>query len=420
MGAIIVKALKILAWVYLLSVVLTEALDAQWVRTNGPYRGFGNPGIYPLFVSGPNLLAGAKGKLLISTDEGASWSYVVPIWIYNFCANGTKLYAAAGEGLYVSADNGATWSQITITGHFGASSIAVSGQTLFVGHYGGVLRSTDNGSTWSDASNGFTYPVVNALVVIDTSLLAGTNGGAVFRSTDNGMSWKQSNSGLTDPNVFAFAVIGTNVFAGTGGGGVFRSTNGGATWTQVINGLTNFIISSFAVNDTVLAVATQGGVFQSTDFGTTWSPVSAGFPSTNPIVWSVAFSKRYLFAGLYDGSGVWRYPLLGSAVGSPGEVPTSFSLSQNYPNPFNPKTTIEYTIGGTWDSGSGTTKTVLVVYDLLGRQVAELVNGENIPGSYKVTFSADGEGGNSLSSGVYVYRLTAGSSVLSRKMILLR
>jgi hypothetical protein len=327
---------------------------------------------------------------------------------------------SCGEGLYVSADNGATWSQITITGQFGAYSVAVSGQTLFVDRYGGVLRSTDNGSTWSDASNGFTASVVNALVVIDTNLLAGTNGGAVFRSTDNGMSWKQSNSGLTDPNVRAFAVVGTDVFAGTGGGGVFRSTNGGATWTQVINGLTDFIIMAFAVNDTVLAVATLGGVFQSMDYGTTWRSIDAGFPSANPDVYSVAFSKQYLFAGLPDGSGVWRYPLLGSAVRSPGEAPTSVSLSQNYPNPFNPKTTIEYTIGGTWDSGSGTMKTVLVVYDLLGRQVAELVNGENIPGSYEVTFSADGGDGSSLASGVYVYRLNAGSSVLSRKMILLR
>ncbi len=95
--------------------------------------------------------------------------------------------------------------------------------------------------------------------------------------------------------------------------------------------------------------------------------------------------------------------------------PTVFRLDQNYPNPFNPSTMIMYTVGGTRGSGLGTRKTMIVVYDLLGRQVATLVNEEKAPGFYEVSF--DGSG---LASGVYVYRLTAGSFVETKKMILVK
>jgi hypothetical protein len=97
-----------------------------------------------------------------------------------------------------------------------------------------------------------------------------------------------------------------------------------------------------------------------------------------------------------------------------GEVPQGFSLSQNYPNPFNPSTRIHYTVGGTRGSGAGS-RVSLVVYDLLGREVATLVNEQKMPGSYEVKFE-----GSRLASGLYIYRLTTGSFVQSQKMMLLK
>jgi hypothetical protein len=101
----------------------------------------------------------------------------------------------------------------------------------------------------------------------------------------------------------------------------------------------------------------------------------------------------------------------------PGE-PQSFILEQNYPNPFNPATTIRFTIAGVAAlSGSeGPANQVrLAVYDLLGREVAVLVNEHKDPGNYQVTF--DGTG---LSSGVYVCRLMAGSFSATRQILLIR
>ncbi len=85
-------------------------------------------------------------------------------------------------------------------------------------------------------------------------------------------------------------------------------------------------------------------------------------------------------------------------------------LQQNYPNPFNPSTRIGYRVQGTGDR-----VVTLKVYDILGREVATLVNERKAPGNYEVRFDASG-----LSSGVYVYRLTAGEFSQSRKMLVLK
>jgi len=91
-----------------------------------------------------------------------------------------------------------------------------------------------------------------------------------------------------------------------------------------------------------------------------------------------------------------------------GGKPEEFRLAQNYPNPFNPATNISYTLP------SAQTVT-LKVYDLLGREVATLVNGRQSAGNYVVQFNA-----SSLASGVYFYRLQAGSFAETRKMMLLK
>ena len=89
-------------------------------------------------------------------------------------------------------------------------------------------------------------------------------------------------------------------------------------------------------------------------------------------------------------------------------VPEKFSLQQNYPNPFNPSTTIEFAL-------PGNAHVTLSVYDMLGREVAVLVNEERAAGSYRVTFDA-----RSLPSGTYLYSLRAGSSQEIRKMVLVK
>jgi hypothetical protein len=88
------------------------------------------------------------------------------------------------------------------------------------------------------------------------------------------------------------------------------------------------------------------------------------------------------------------------------EVPSSFSLGQNYPNPFNPITEIEYSIPIMTD-------VELTVYDMLGKEVIQLVKENQIAGNHRILFNAD-----NLSSGIYYYKLTAETYVLTKKCVL--
>lgn len=93
---------------------------------------------------------------------------------------------------------------------------------------------------------------------------------------------------------------------------------------------------------------------------------------------------------------------------NPTMAPSTFSLKQNYPNPFNPSTSISFSL-----KKAGMTS--LVVYNMIGQKVATLVNRNLTSGEHTVSFYAD-----NLPSGVYIYKLNAGSQMLSRKMVLLK
>ena len=98
----------------------------------------------------------------------------------------------------------------------------------------------------------------------------------------------------------------------------------------------------------------------------------------------------------------------GQILTSASAAPKSFSLDQNYPNPFNPSTTIRYGL-------PENEKVTIDIYDLLGRKVVELVNGEVSAGYHEVEFNA----GN-LASGIYLYRLSAGAFTQVNKMLLMK
>jgi hypothetical protein len=96
------------------------------------------------------------------------------------------------------------------------------------------------------------------------------------------------------------------------------------------------------------------------------------------------------------------------SVDKVSDLPTAYSLEQNYPNPFNPSTKIQFSI-------SNSQPVTLKVFDVLGNEVATLVNEELTPGIYQYNFDA-----SNLSSGVYYYKLRAGNFTETKKMILIR
>ena len=288
--------------------------------------------------------------------------------------------------------------------------------------YDGVFLSTNNGGNWIAVNSGLvsTWPIYS-LVASGSNLLAGTNGGTVSRSTNNGTSWSTSSlENFLGAKVYAVAMnpngsSDTNLFAGTYGGGIFLSTNNGTYWLPVDSALTETYVTALTINGTNIFAGTWNGVFLSTNNGKSWNDAnSTSFVNTNtglkPFINTLAISGAFLFAGT-DGAGVWRRPLsemITAVKDNENQIPAQFRLDQNYPNPFNPSTTINYSLPKT---GHVTLK----VYDVLGKEVATLVNEEESSGNYHIQFNA-----NKLASGVYFYRLSAGNSVTTKKLVLMK
>ncbi len=161
-------------------------------------------------------------------------------------------------------------------------------------------------------------------------------------------------------------------------------------------------------------VATERGIFFSADSGATWEQRNIGLIDTNIVaialpdqggkVFAVTGSSSFISTN--DGDS-WQ--TIVTDVQPPSlEMATTFWLSDNYPNPFNPSTRIEYRI-------PAKEFVQLRVFDVLGKEISTLVNQVQSHGTHVAEFAGDG-----LPSGVYFYRLEAGTFVEQRKMVLLR
>ena len=139
---------------------------------------------------------------------------------------------------------------------------------------------------------------------------------------------------------------------------------------------------------------------------TDWK-TAQGYPVKESLRYSDATLKTAGTDGNPLGDGTWWPDLVGVRQ-VPNSVPTKYTLSQNYPNPFNPTTNIKYSIP---QSGFVTLK----VYNMLGQEVATLVNQQQNTGEYNVDFNA-----SNLASGVYMYRIQSGNISITKKMMLLK
>lgn len=374
---------------------------------------------YALAADSSRVYAATVHGLQRTSDYGGTWvtppSPLSSAAIYSvFLIDGLLFAGTAGDGPYVSTDNGTNWSAANGNLPAGSSrsilSFAADSSYLYTGTYAGVYRSSDHGASWQAAKAGLTDSATFALCTVEHGLLAGTSKG-IYRSTNNGSSWTAVPSDFSTFKVGCIVTMDGAILATVATvPSVYRSTDDGLSWSPFGQGLSAAVRTLLIVGGNLFGGAVYDGVWLSTDKGGHWSTISNGLSGPGLMVVGLASSGGYLFAAGSKG-GVWRRPLSQVvAVEEENSVhnPYRFSIEQNYPNPFNPSTVIRYEC-------SARSNVRLVVCDLLGRQVAELVREMKDPGSYEVEFVATG-----LASGVYVYRLTAGTYSQSRRMLLLR
>ena len=379
---------------------------SQWVQVN---NGMGNRTVYSLATSGNNIFAGTdfNGGVHLSTNNGTSWTQTSLIQnIFGLAVNTNYVFAGTqSNGVYLSANNGNTWSQTSL-GNRWVTALAANGNYVFAGVYSpdGLYLSPNNGTSWTQTS--LINRSVRSLAVTGNNIFAGTYTYGVYLSTNNGSSWIQTS--LNNRTVYSIAINGNDIFAGTDLG-VYLSANNGTTWTQTA--LNNVSVLSLAVSGNNIFAGTYGsGAYISNNYGASWTQRNEGL--SNFCLISLCILNNYIFAGTFCEMprGVYRRPLseLVGIVPISNEIPNQFSLSQNYPNPFNPTTNVQFSI-------VNVQYVTLKIFDLLGREVATLVNEQLQPGTYEVDW--DGSG---FASGVYYYKLVAGDYTETRKMVLMK
>ena len=349
--------------------------------------------------------------------------------------------------------------------------------------YGGFVRSTNGGNNFTYGLNGVsTSDRFNWCTpyIIDPSnpatLYLGTH--RLYKSTNRAVSWTPISLDLTNGPPGGNQVYGTIttiaaapsnpnvIYIGTDDGNVWVTLDGGSTWTKISTSLPVRWVTRVAVDpdDAMTAYVTLSGyrydeylphVFRTTDAGINWLDISSNLPDApvNDIIVDPD-SAGVLYVGTdvgvfvsdslgnnwnYLGEGLPNAPITdlilhnptrtliaetyGRSMYSINLTPVTdiknengslkdFVLYQNYPNPFNPSTTLSFVI-------SHQSFVSLKVYDILGNEIATLVNEEKQPGTYEVEFSTESSIKH-LSSGTYFYRLKAGNFIETKKMILLK
>lgn len=392
------------------------AINAQWIPLD-----IDSTAVTSFAIKDSFLFAGSGKDIYMSSDEGNSWTNKGLNNVRCLAVKDNYLFAGRYQGVYRTTYDGNDWIQLNngLTPPLGTiiRSFKVDGSNIWVSTEGGVFYSTDNGENWNSANNSLPSYIIS-LEINGSSIFAGHGDGqGIFLSTNNGISWTQKNGGLPGgTSVPELAVHNGNVYAGTYTG-IYVTSDNGSNWISISNGLPNLEVSAFAfLGNNIFAginndQTNSGGVFQSINNGNSWVLINEGLGTKE--IGSLIIHNEFIFAGTYSstGSAVWRRPLseIITTVEPLKEIlPTKLELQQNFPNPFNPSTNIQYTI-------SNRQFVTLKVCDLLGREVATLVNEEKAPGNYQAIFDA-----SALSNGVYFYRLQAGNFVQTRKMILMK
>ncbi len=202
--------------------------------------------------------------------------------------------------------------------------------------------------------------------------------------------------------------------------GLFKSLDRGENWSLVVGIETASFRDKprlrFAPNNPERFYLVYGPeLLETLDGGQSWNSIGDGL-SALPYFNDVAvdpIQPQFLYAATPLGLYRMERQSTRTAVEGTRPLPANFALAQNYPNPFNPSTTIRYQIPthGLVD---------LTIYNLAGQVVRKLVRQVQTAGAYRVVWDGRGDNSESVSSGVYFYRLRIGEQVQTRRMLLVK
>jgi photosystem II stability/assembly factor-like uncharacterized protein len=355
-------------------------------------------------------VVGVGGAIYSSTDGGNNWTELLPKVTYETLnkvvfVNESDGWIVGDAGtIFITTNGGVNWYQQNSPGnaYFTSASFPETGLGWICGWDGAILHTTDGGGTVIFEvyeRNGLNLYIPDPGEVTDVI--------EVSISPDF----------LDDYTLSGVTVILDSVIHPEVSDLAFLLTHDGITDTLIAQSeIADSNIFSCKLTDASSIPLEEGE-----------SPYEGNFRPHNPLS---------IFSGM-DPNGEWTLKVVDLASGNSGilqswglklffdaptnieldysSIPYEFQLYQNYPNPFNPSTKISYLIPASLNPSKGGTLVTLKVYDLLGSELATLVNEEKSSGTYEVEFDAE-----QLSSGIYFYQLKAGDFIQTKKMVLLK
>jgi photosystem II stability/assembly factor-like uncharacterized protein len=268
-----------------------------------------------------------------------------------------------------------------------------------------ILRTTDGGATWARLTTEPTpvaneFGLNNSLATSDTThIWFGSNQGRVYRSTNAGATWASSTMPFAG-EVDEVAFNGVNFGVAGGASAAARSTDGGVTWTSVTTGGTGNVLGLSATAENFWA-AQGNNVYRSTNNGATWATSLTG---------TIGTMRHCDFVQLGSATRGWAVTATGGIAAAyfnltdvntaDAGIPTTYALDQNYPNPFNPITTIRFAL-------PKLSNVTIKIYNIIGQEVATLVEGVREAGFYTQQWNGRNQYGNQVATGVYFYRIEA-------------
>ena len=375
---------------------------------------------------------GTSGKVLRTTNKGLTWTNVsgnlpATALLYNIFAwdANTAITTASPSGsvmIYKTSNGGVNWVtafSLTATGAFGDDLWMTSAtDAYYIGDPQGgnwhLLKSTNGGNNWGAWSTLATTNTAgtynNAAWFQGTQVWFPSVGQShILYSSNMGTNWVQQPITLSEITAICFNSPTTGLAGGSSTSvGLLKTTNGGTNWAAVTAPFATLSISGIAGSGSEYWASLQStAIHYSSNDGANWSlaytaPAGSFYHLTKSRTGNTLWGVR-------ANGAITRYgvPIVGVTPIST-TVPDNFSLGQNYPNPFNPTTNIKFAVP---QSGLVTIK----VYDLLGKEIATLVNEVKNAGSYVVDFNA-----STLASGVYFYKMEVNGFREVKRMTLIK
>jgi photosystem II stability/assembly factor-like uncharacterized protein len=425
---------------------LFQTASSQVVSDSGSWNvqitGFPGP-YYCISAVDRNVcwFGGASGRIIRTTNGGNSWaltnwSTVENVYFIEGSSDSIAFTRGNGEfgpSIQRTTDGGTSWPNVfwQFEGYIHEIRMQDKLRGIALGRpLGGtwmILRTTNGGASWfripTEPPQTGTEDFAGGFWTFDTThIWFGSSSGRVYFTTDGGQTWAWSYAGIPQyGNYLWFNSRDLGLTAWTTG--ISRTTNTGITWTASLNpnvsGKTGLVGALRSTEFWLLS----GGIYYTPNAADSWTMSPPHGLTKNASLIDMVTEGQNVFAwakGIY-GDTVYHYNRIVTHVDErPGQEPAEFALDQNYPNPFNPTTTIRFSLpfpslnSAQGRAGVGSHVT-LKVYDVLCREVATLVNESKAPGMYTASWDA----GN-VASGLYFYRLSAGSFVATRKMILMK